>query len=153
MVWYKPGNTTKLRLYRLFKTTYAISSRLHTQLSPICYIMANSHLRKSLWKFWNWMPSTENWNWEIPTPSATTNCKNCTVDCVENEIHFLIECQKYPLLRDILYREVITMDNFPTNTVPEIYTWWAQTHPKITHNVLLFISQTEQIHNKSLDPC
>ena len=108
MVWYTmedshtPGNTTKVRLYRLFKTTYAIE--------PYLFILANSHLRKSLCKLWNWMPSTENWNREIPTPSATTNCKHCTVDCVENEIHFLIECQKYPLWKKYLYREVIRMD-------------------------------------------
>ena len=38
-----PGNTTKLRLYRLFKTTYAIK--------PYLVIMANSQLRKSLHKF------------------------------------------------------------------------------------------------------
>ena len=29
---------------------------------------------------------------------------------MENKIHFLIECQKYTLLREVLYREVITID-------------------------------------------
>ena len=44
-----------------------------------------------------------------PVPPPTERlCKQCTVDCVENAIHFLIECQKYTLLR--LYREVITID-------------------------------------------
>jgi len=38
-----PGNTTKLRLYWLFKTTYAIQ--------PYLVIVANSQLRKSLCKF------------------------------------------------------------------------------------------------------
>ena len=45
----------------------------------------------------------------MPPPSERL-CKECTVDCVENKIHFLIECQKYTLLREVLYREVITID-------------------------------------------
>jgi len=38
-----PGNTTKLRLYLLFRTTYVIN--------PYLVIMASSQLRKSLCKF------------------------------------------------------------------------------------------------------
>ena len=63
-----PGNTTKLRLYRLFETTYAIE--------PYLVIVANSQLRKSLCKFrigcHQLKIETVSW---IPIPSATTNWK------------------------------------------------------------------------------
>jgi len=71
---------------------------------------------------------------------------------VENEIHFLIECQKYTLLREVLYREVITMDNF--TLLPQFQKFiylMSSDSPMITHSVLLFISHAEQIRNKSLD--
>ena len=111
-----PGNTTKLRLYRLFKTTYAIE--------PYLVIVANSQLRKSLCKFrigcHQLKIETGTWIPTPPVPPPTERfCKPCTVDCVENEVHFLIECQKCTLLREVLYREVITIDTDFTS--PEIY--------------------------------
>ena len=100
-----PGNTTELRLYRLVKTTYAIQ--------PYLVIVANSQLRKSLCKFriGCHQLKIEKGRYQHPVPPPTERlCKPCTVDCVENVIHFLIECQEYTLLREVLHGEVITID-------------------------------------------
>jgi len=147
--------TTKLRLCRLFKTMYAIE--------PFLDIMANSQPRKSLCKFrigCHQLKLETNLELDVinsgrfqrPVPPPTERlCKQCTVDCVENEIHFLIECQKYTLLREVLYREVITIDpDFTPYYHSSKKLYMSSDSSKITHSVLLFISQAEQIHSRSL---
>ena len=58
----------------------------------------------------------------------------------------------YTLLREVLFREVITI-NPDFTLVPQFQKFvylMSPDSPKITHSVLLFISQAEQIHNRSL---
>jgi len=103
-----PGNTTKLRLYRLFKTKYAIE--------PYLDLIANSQPRKSLCKFriGCHQLKIERGRYKHPVPPPIERlCKQCTVDCVENEIHFLIESPKvHTFERSIIQRSNYNRSDF-----------------------------------------
>ena len=136
-------------------TTYAIE--------PFLDIMANSQPRKSPCKFSIGCHQLKietilelhvinSGRYQCPVPPSTERlCKQCAVDSVENEIHFLIECQKYTLLREVLYREVTIDPDFTLLPQFQKFIYLMRSDwSKITHSVLLFISQAEQIHNRSL---
>jgi len=115
-----PGNTTKLRLYWLFKTTYAIQ--------PYLVIVANSQLRKSLCKFrigcHQLKIETETRIYQ--SPSATTNWKTLQT------VHSWLCGERDPFLNwmpkvHTFERSITQRSNYnrswlhPTTTVPEIY--------------------------------
>ena len=144
---YNPSHTTKLRLYRLYKTSYSCE--------PYLMSIMNAQLRKTLCRFrtgcYPLRIETGRYQRPVPPPSAHT-CELCANECVENEIHFLIECPKYANLRESLYRRVAAID--PTFILlPQFEKFiylLSSGHPDTIHNVAVYLKQAELVRNSSL---
>ena len=145
-----PANSTKLRLYRLFKTSFRCEPYLST--------MPSSHLRKALCRFrigcHPLRIETARYQRPVPPPFERL-CEQCTVECVENEIHFLTECAKFTDLREILYRQVAEIEpSFPL--LPQFKKFlflMSSCESCIIHSVSLFITQAEQSRTRLLTTC
>ena len=83
----------KLRTYRLFKINYIHEPYLHLIIPKyrvsLCRLRTSSHLLE-----------IEKGRHTIPkTPLERRVCRQCDSNCVEDEIHFVVNCQKHTQLR------------------------------------------------------
>ena len=93
----------KLRTYKLFKKNF--SSELYLDLHIPKYRISLARLRTSSHHL-----EIERGRYTIPkTPVELRLCKQCDQGVVEDEIHFVIACKKYKLLRENMFNIVNLM--------------------------------------------
>ena len=75
-------------------------------------------------------------------PEDKRLCVNCTEESKEDEIHFLIKCSKYELLREQLFNQISAMNPFFSNyTDTEKFQWIMTTEqPNCIKHLSSFIA-------------
>ncbi len=106
-IWNDKGNEingNKLRLYRLFKER--IEADHYVKMS-----MSKEH-RKGIARLRSGtFPLQIELGRYKKIPLDQRLCKFCKADCIENEIHFLLDCELYEDLRYQLFYEMCNLDN------------------------------------------
>ena len=84
-------------------------------------------------------------------PRHERRCPFCTPTCIEDEIHFLIQCDVYTILRNTLFK-------FCTEQKPNFYFYthkekfiFIMTHPCLCKEVAKFVFKAMEVRNNRLD--
>ena len=83
---------------------------------------------------------------DIPLPNRI--CQMCNINVVEDEIHFLCECERYIDFRSNLFSSALeTEPNFPSKDVIDKFVYLMSNHQK---SVITFLTQAVYKRTHSL---
>ena len=110
----------KLRTYKIFKQNFGFESYLN---------IANSSLRKEIARFrisaHRLKVETGRFDGKNKyVPPSERLCQNCSLGCVEDEMHFILDCPCYILNRDELFTKITNCNStFPAYTREQKFVW------------------------------
>ena len=141
---------SKLRMYRAFKSDVR-------EAEPYLFLIANPKIRQDYTKF---RISDHNLHTETgrrtkpPTPTANRTCSLCQSTSIENEVHFLVDCNYYSDLRSSLTHLATSLNHYYQYlcSKEKFMFLMCSRNPSIINQLAYFIHKAMQLRSSYLYP-